>query len=103
MGSARSLEERENLRKNLPLITLENDHKITSKDKFSTQNVQNPYHLHPALSNSLHKGIDTEILSGCVGYLFRQKLEIMRQPSFLIVQRIFWASPENTVMEFCQE
>ena len=31
----------------------ENDHKITSKSKFSTQNVQIPYHLHPALSYSL--------------------------------------------------
>ena len=34
--------------------TLENAYKITSKSKFSTQNVQIPYHLHPALSYSLH-------------------------------------------------
>ena len=34
--------------------TFENAYKITSKSKFSTQNVQIPYHLHPALSNSLH-------------------------------------------------
>ena len=33
--------------------TLENAYKITSKSKFSTQNVQIPYHLHPALCNSL--------------------------------------------------
>ena len=30
--------------------TLENASKITSKSKFSTQNVHIPYHLHPALS-----------------------------------------------------
>ena len=33
--------------------TLENAHKVTSTSKFSTQNVQIPYHLHPALSYSL--------------------------------------------------
>ena len=33
---------------------LENAYKITSKSKFSTQNVQIPYHLHPALSYSLY-------------------------------------------------
>ena len=36
--------------------TLENAHKITSKSKFSTQNVQIPYHLNPALSYSLQVG-----------------------------------------------
>ena len=33
--------------------TPENAYKITSKSKFSTPNVQIPYHLHPALSYSL--------------------------------------------------
>ena len=33
--------------------TLENAYNITSTSKFSTQNLQIPYHLHPALSNSL--------------------------------------------------
>ena len=32
--------------------TFENAYKITSKSKFSTQNMQIPYHLHPALSIS---------------------------------------------------
>ena len=35
---------------------LENAYKITSKSKFSTQNVQISYHLHPALSYSLEVG-----------------------------------------------
>ena len=34
--------------------TLENTSKYTSKNKFSTQNVQIPYHLHPAISYSLN-------------------------------------------------
>ena len=34
--------------------TFENAYKITSKNKFSTHFVQIPYHLHPALSNSLN-------------------------------------------------
>ena len=44
--------------------TFENAYKITSKSKFSTQNVQIPYHLHPALSYSL----ESEILSSRVSY-----------------------------------
>ena len=34
----------------------ENAYDITSKSKFSTQNVQILYHLHPALSYSLVQG-----------------------------------------------
>ena len=34
--------------------TFENTYKITSRSKFSTQIVQIPYNLHPALSNSLY-------------------------------------------------
>ena len=34
---------------------LENAYKVTSTSKFSTQNVQIPYHLHHALSYSLQK------------------------------------------------
>ena len=33
--------------------TLENAYKVTLKSKFSTQNVQIPYYLHPALSYNL--------------------------------------------------
>ena len=40
--------------------TFENAYKITSKIKFSTQNVHIPYHLHPALSNSLKNGLTAE-------------------------------------------
>ena len=35
---------------------IENAYKITSKSKFSTQNVQIPYHLHPALIKELLMG-----------------------------------------------
>ena len=39
----------------------ENAYKITSKSKFSNQNVQIPYHLHLALSYSLdHRKVDFE-------------------------------------------
>ena len=37
--------------------TFDNAYKITSNSKFSTQNVQIPYHLHPALSNSLSSSL----------------------------------------------
>ena len=37
--------------------TFESAFKITSKSKFSNHNVQIPYHLHPALSNSLKTGL----------------------------------------------
>ena len=34
--------------------------KLPQKSKFSTQNVQIPYHLHPALSNSLNSVLQIE-------------------------------------------
>ena len=49
--------------------TLENAYKITSKSKFSTQNVQIPYHLHPALSNSLHGWYEVKSFEGNWGCL----------------------------------
>ena len=38
-------------------IRLGNAYKISSKSKFSTQNVQIAYHLHPALSYSLYSDL----------------------------------------------
>ena len=40
---------------------IENVYKITSKSKFSTHFAQIPYHLHPALSYSLFKGVISSV------------------------------------------
>ena len=53
---------------------LENAYKITSKSKFSIQNVQIPYHLHPALSYSPENRNDE-------GKQAPRKFEVVRQDS----------------------
>ena len=49
--------------------TLENAYKITSKSKFSTQNVQIPYYLHPALSYSLLYVHPWDLVCPLLGYI----------------------------------
>ena len=90
--------------------TLENAYKITSKSKFSTQNVQIPYHLHPALSYSLMMSFLQRQIRFHVIYILSERNHVfdasLSKFGFVLVSLIIcnhWVQAPNFPLIFLRE